>query len=379
MPTSSMPVPAPVVTFVLGHLERDWPDIERLTESEIERQPSRFQGGRNSWIAQGYLRLREGLERLGCRVRVASRVPSAGIALVHRDDANDCRVERSGAFVVVVRADRAPVLACDLAIAQNGTRLRRGERFLPLWPQPGLRPRDAQRGHRIARLTYHGRPDRLPAWLAEPRFLADLSARGIRFESLANGWGDYRSTDLVLAVRADSPAMLATKPATKVYNAWLAGVPVLATAEPAYLEVRGSPLDFMEIASPEDVLAAIDRLKASPGLYRSMIANGLAHAREFDIEAIRGRWLDLFDREILPMHARGHVRPGPARRAWYVGAMAAQKVLGRAFKARVGFERWRLFSPWTPLRLIEATGRSLAWGWKPPLPEAGNGPESTMR
>ena len=224
-----------------------------------------------------------------------------------------------------------------------------------------------------------GRPDRLPAWLAEPRFLADLSARGIRFESLANGWGDYRSTVLVLAVRADSPAMLATKPATKVYNAWLAGVPVLATAEPAYLEVRGSPLDFMEIASPEDVLAAIDRLKASPGLYRSMIANGLAHAREFDIEAIRGRWLDLFDREILPMHARGHVRPGPARRAWYVGAMAAQKVLGRAFKARVGFERWRLFSPWTPLRLIEATGRSLAWGWKPPLPEAGNGPESNLR
>ena len=111
-----MPVPAPVVTFVLGHLERDWPDIERLTESEIERQPSRFQGGRNSWIAQGYLRPREGLERLGCRVRVASCVPSAGIALVHRDDADDCRVERSGAFVMVVRADRAPVLACDLAV-----------------------------------------------------------------------------------------------------------------------------------------------------------------------------------------------------------------------------------------------------------------------
>lgn len=374
-----MPAHAPVVTFVLGHLERDWLDIERLREDDIEREPSRFQGGRNSWIAQGYLRLREGLERRGCHVRVASRIPSAGIAIAHRDDANDCRVERSGAFLVVVRADRAPVIACDLAIAQNGTQLRRGERFLPLWPQPGLRPRDAQRGHRIARLTYHGRPDRLPAWLADPRFLVALSARGVRFESIAKGWGDYRGTDLVLAVRDDSPAMLATKPATKIYNAWLAGVPVLATAEPAYLEVRRSPLDFVEIASPEDVLAAIDRLRASPGLYQSMIANGREHAREYDIEAIRARWLGLFDREILPAPVRRHVRTGPVRRAWYVGAMTAQKALGRAFKARVGFERWRLFSPWTPSRLIEETGRSLAQGWRPPLPEAGNGPESTMR
>ena len=82
---------------------------------------------------------------------------------------------------------------------------------------------------------------------------------------------------------------------------------------------------------------------------------------------------------MLPAQARRHARAGPARRAWYVGAMAAQKVLGRAFKARVGFERWRLFSPWTPSRLFEETGRSLAQGWRPPLPEAGNGPESTMR
>lgn len=378
MPTPPMPA-APVITFVLGHLDRDWPDIERLTEADIARSPARFQGGRNSWIAQGYLRLREALGQRGCRVRVASRVPDSGIALVHRDDANDCRVERSGAFLVVVRADRAPVLACDLAIAQNGTDLRRGERFVPLWPQPGLRPRDALRGHRIARLTYHGRPDRLPAWLAQPRFLAGLSARGVRFEALGRAWGDYRSTDLVLAVRDDAPAILATKPATKIYNAWLAGVPVLATAEPAYLEVRRSPLDFLEIASADDVLAAIDRLKASPGLYESMIENGRAHARDFDIAAIRGRWLDLFDREILPAQARRHVHPGPARRAWYLGAMTAQKALGRAFKARVGFERWCRFSPWTPARLLEETGRSLAHGWRPSLPEAANGPESTMR
>ncbi len=369
----------PRVTFVLGHLDRDWSDIAGLDERDIERSPERFQGGRNSWIAQGYLRLRDGLQRRGHRVGVASRVPSDGIAFVHRDDANDCRLERAGAFLVVVRADRAPVVACDLAIAQNGVALRRNERFVPLWPQPGLLPRQDGRGAHITRLAYHGRCERLPAWLSERAFLSGLADRGVSFEARRSGWGDFRRTDLAIAARDDSPAMLATKPATKIYNAWLAGAPMLAKSEPAYREVRRSALDYLEIATPQDVLAAIDRLKAVPGLHEAMVANGRARAREFDVEAIRTRWLALFDDEIAPAHERAARRAGALRRAWYLGAMTAQKTLGRAFKARVGFERWRLFSPWTPARLVEETGRGLAAAFLPPLHGTGGGTGGPMR
>lgn len=361
-----MPNPDPArgdvatVTFVLGHLERDWHDIERLDEGDIERSPHRFQGGRNSWIAQGYLRLRAGLERRGLRVRVSASLPTAGIALVHRDDANRIRPSCAGAFLLVVRADRAPVAACDVAIAQNGTALRENERFVPLWPQPALHPRDAGRGTRIARLAYHGRPGRLPDWLAGRAFLDALAARGVAFEARSGRWGDYRETDLAIAARDDSPSMLATKPATKIYNAWLAGVPVLAKAEPAYREIRRSPLDFLEIAAPGDVLGAIDQLRAAPERYEAMVANGRSRAREFDVEAIRGRWLDLFDREILPAARRAQARSASARRILYLGAMVAQKSLGRAFKARVAIERWRLDSPWDPARLLADVGSQVS-------------------
>lgn len=373
MPRSSLPI-----TFVLRHLERDWPDLSSLTEADIDRAPHRFQGGRNSWIAQGYVRLKASLERRGHHVRVASRIPDEGIAIVHRDDANDWRAGRSGAFLVVVRADRAPVFACDLAIAQNGTALRRGERFVPLWPQPGLEARDESRGASLARLVYQGRVTRLPAWTRDRAFLSALAARGIAFEAREAGWGDYRCADVALAVREDSATMVATKPATKVTNAWLAGVPLLATREPAYDEVARAGRDFIEVRSAGDVIAAIDRLRASPDLARSLVRNGRDRARAFDVEAVRARWLSLFDEEILPAAGAPSARAGVSRRVWFLGAHATQKLASRAFKARVGVERWLMFRARTPASLLRAARRCLA-AFRLPRAPVPPGPESTFR
>ncbi len=378
MPTRPMPSSPITITFVLRHLERDWPDIASLTEADIDRAPHRFQGGRNSWIAQGYVRLKDSLERRGHRVRVASRIPDDGIAIVHRDDANDWRAGRAGAYLVVVRADRAPVFACDLAIAQNGTALRRGERFVPLWPQPGLRARDESRGERLGRLVYQGRVSRLPAWTRERAFLSALAARGISFEARESGWGDYRRADVALAVREDSATMLSTKPATKVTNAWLAGVPLLATPEPAYAEVARADRDFIEVGSARDVIAAIDRLRAAPDLARSLVRNGRDRARDYDVEAVRSRWLALFDEEILPAARALPKRTGAGRHAWYLGAHVAQKCASRAFKARVGAERWLMRVDRARVSLLQAVRRQVAALGQPDS-TAVQGPESTFR
>lgn len=327
------------ITFVLRHLARDWRDIDALGEADIARHSARFVGGRNSWIAQTYVRLGAALRERGFDVRASERFVPGSLCVAHRDDANDFLGGAHRSFLLVVRADRAPVHACDLSIVQNNLARAPRERFIPLWPQPGLIPRDPARGIALRRLAYHGRLGSAPRWFDSPALLRELSRRRIVFEPRAPRWEDYGAVDLAIAAREESRHVLATKPATKLYNAWIAGVPLLAMPEPAYLELRRSPFDFIEIRGEHDVVRAVDRLLRHPELYREIVENGRRRAVEFGVERTRARWLDLIEHEAVPafLRAQAHGRP---RRAWHLGAMARQKAASRGHKAHVAWERW---------------------------------------
>src|SRR5436309_1927650 len=81
---------------------------------------------------------------------------------------------------------------------------------------------------------------------------------------------------LVLAVRPEGRST--NKPASKLVNAWLAGVPALLGPEIAYRELRRSELDYCEVSSLAEAQAAVDRLLGDPGLYNAMVENGRARA-----------------------------------------------------------------------------------------------------
>ena len=325
------------VHFVLDPGATWWPDIERLDESDIACAPQRFVGGRNSWIAQSFLRLRPWLQARGWRASAGPSFIPGTISVVHRDDLNRFGSDAHVSYLVAVRADRAPVAACDLAIAQNALRLARNERYIPLWPQPGLVPRDAARGQRIDCIAYHGRTGTAPAWFTDRAFASELSRRGLRFEIRETGWGEYREVDVALAIRDELPGVLATKPATKIYNGWLSRVAVLASPEPAYREVRRAPLDFLEVTDAREVLNAVDLLRANPRLYAAMVANGLARSAEFTIDAIRARWLALLDDVVVPGFVRERARLG-ARHPWFLAAMARQKAASRVHRSRLALQ-----------------------------------------
>jgi len=327
------------ITFVLRNRDRDWSDLERLDESAIALDSRRFVGGRNSWIAQSYLRLRDALTERGFEVGLSRHFEPGALCIAHRDDANDFSHAASTAYRLVVRADRAPVHACDLAIVQNGLGAASHERFIPLWPQPGLVPRDPSRGAAIRSLAYQGRLGSAPEWFRSRAFLRDLGARGVAFEVRASGWESYRDVDLALAARRESPRVLATKPATKLYNAWHAGVPVLAMPEPAYLELRRSVFDFVEVHGPGDIVRAVDSLRRDPSLYRALVANGHQRAAEFGVERTRDRWLRLIESEAVPAFLRSK-ETREHRRLWHLGAMARQKVASRRHRIAVAWERW---------------------------------------
>jgi glycosyl transferase family 1 len=333
----ALPIP---VHFVLDPAATRWDDIAALDERAVEREPGRFVGGRNSWIAQSYVRLRTALAARGWQASAGPGFVPGALCIAHRDDVNRFLSAAHASFLVVVRADRAPVRACDFSIVQNGLGHAERERFIPLWPQPGLRARDRARGERIERIAYHGRTGTSPSWFGDARFRRALAARGVDFAVKESAWEDYRAVDLALAARDELPEVLATKPATKLYNAWLAGAPLLASPEPAYTALRRRLIDFIEVRGPSDVLRSIDLLRANPALYAAMVANGLERAREFTVASVRARWLELLDGEVVPAFLAWRESRG-ARRTWFLAAMAQQKLLSRMHRLRCMARRWQ--------------------------------------
>jgi hypothetical protein len=363
------------IHFVLDPRATRWADIDSLDEADIARAPQRFVGGRNSWIAQSFLRLRKAIEARGWTASAGPGFPAGAICIAHRDDVNGFGSGAHASFLVVVRADRAPVEACDVAIVQNGLGPEGHERFVPLWPQPGLIARDARRGARIERIAYHGRTSSMPAWFEDPEFHDLLGRRGVVLQVKARGWEDYRDVDVALAARSDCRRILADKPATKLYNAWLAGVPMLASPEPAYCELKRGPFDFIDVHGAADVVAAIDLLRANPHLYRAMADNGRERGASFDVEATRERWMRLLEDDVVPAY---HAAGIAARRVWFMCAMARQKARSRMYRLRCGAETWLAAAtypsarPTTSPTLLESpstaridSSAARAWVWRP--------------
>ena len=115
-------------------------------------------------------------------------------------------------------------------------------------------------------------------------------------------WNDYSNVDVILAVRPtnliDSNRQYSSKPATKLYNSWLAGTPAILGREYAFRELRRSELDYIELSEPQDAKEQILRLKNDPELYSKMVKNGLERASDFSNDVILEKWVDFLYKKI---------------------------------------------------------------------------------
>jgi len=287
---------APIVFVVRREILSEWNGEVPSTADAVDAAQHRFRRGENNWIVQTYALLREELERRGFRPLLQSEFLPGAIAIAHWDALNAFWSGAHRCRVIGVRADRPPLHGCDRVIVQNNIAPDTASiRFIPHWPQPGLLPRDPGRGARVENIAYLGRAAGAVPWMTSDNFGKQLAKLGVNLRLADSGWEDYRNLDAILSVRPESPAMLESKPASKLTNAWLAGVPALVGVEPAFEALRRSELDFMRIGSAGDAIACIERLKNDPARYLAMIRNGRERSREFTRQAIAERWLGVID------------------------------------------------------------------------------------
>lgn len=291
-------------------------EIARLSRIDADRDWRRLVTGDRAWVLQTFLRLRD----VGAPVELVHEIPraAAGLLLFHaKHERLVRRALGSGRQVLVgIRADNRRPLSAEFEILQNGL-FADGERrfFLPHWPQPGLIPRDPARGSRIESIAYKGFDANLAPGFLAPDWAAWLAERGIdwrldaiEFAGAATDvdsarWADFRDVDLCLAVRPPRRGGARAKPATKLVNGWLAGVPTLLGPEPAFRELRRDPLDYLEVADVEEARRAVERLVADPKEYRARVEHGHRRAAEFDRAALTARWRELLF-ETLPRLAQ---------------------------------------------------------------------------
>jgi hypothetical protein len=247
-----------------------------------------------------------------------------------------------------MRADGPLPASANFSGEQNGLGLPRPDAgFFPHLPQPGLIPRDPARGKRLDTVSFKGGLGNLTEEFRSQAFRDALAARGLalrldlRLDPRETGGDavlsmhDYADVDAVLAVRNLTLADYRTKPASKLVNAWLAGVPAILGPEPAFRELRRGPLDYLEVRNAAEALAALDRLRAEPALYAAMVANARTRAPVHTQQATLAAWVALLDGPVRDSFLRWQARPRLWRLArWPAAAVAQKRAFHRAARDR---------------------------------------------
>jgi hypothetical protein len=297
-PPQLAPFPVPV-HFVLEGRKAAWEDLfDGSPPPDPDRIPERIVEVEECWIVQTYLRLR----CASLQVTISDTFRDDAINVVSYHDLS-LRDLPARPYIIATQHDAPRPEICDRNVVQNSLNvLTKTDHFIPHWPQPGLIPRDPARGTKIETLCFKGSVYNLYHAFRTPEFLAALSDQGLRLEydvkeNAKRGdpihWHDYAQCDLVLAVRDATERDLRLKPASKLVNAWLAGCPALVGPEPAFQELRESPLDYFEVRTPRDVLDAVSKLRADPQLYAHMVENGRRRGADFASARITERWYAL--------------------------------------------------------------------------------------
>jgi len=272
-----------------------------------------FGVGIYAWTVQTYLHLKAD----GMPCKLVSELPAEGIVLMHRNclRAHNNFMPGPKLLLICLKAELKSYVYAQVHIVQNPLEalLVKNSYYLPHWPQPGLIPRDPLRGDRFENIAFFGHSDNLAAELLHPSWQKQLNALGLKwlpvinsnswddYSTIDNSWNDYSQIDAIVAVRSFDRQTLAltgnyvAKPATKLHNAWLAGVPAVLGCESAYQAERSNEVDYLEVISFTELISTLKRLRDDPILRRAIVKNGRTRAEAIQPSQITAKWRNFLE------------------------------------------------------------------------------------
>ena len=275
------------------------------------------------WIFQTWL----ALERSGFPGHLTHSMPSDGVLVTLTSCVGaDFRAPDRVFFVGIV-ADYLAHPQAHLHVVQNAAHTRRlwNAAFIPLWPHPNLIPRDPTRSDRFENVCFFGDSSNLARELADRRWQRKLKDElGVNFVVCgADRWHDYSESDCVAAVRDFGRSTYLHKPATKLYNAWLAGVPFIGGMDSAYAADGEPGRNFLRAATPAELFAQIRRLKEEPALRDRLVSAGRIAGSNFTSEATLGRWTALLGDTVQSLAERWQRKGAAGRRIFFAAQTAS--------------------------------------------------------
>ena len=311
------------------------PSIERQASWTSRRIPELLGGGKGasaqSWLYQTWVELQK-----TCQVDLVTQLPEEGAIITLSNLLHENFRANPRQFVVSVAADFLPHPGAQVQLLQNPAHARRlpGTIFVPHWPQPGLVPRDPARGPVVKTAAFFGDPANLAPEIADMEFCRLLLREtGVRLDIReAARWHDFSDVDIAIAIRDFSRARHLSKPTTKLYNAWLAGVPLIGGSDSAF-SAEGKPgTDFLIAGSPDELLRQIRELKESPAAWQTIVDSGRLKSAARSQVAVQKIWQDLCDSEI-PSRFKAWEKKTPLQQAVFWQTERGLYFLDRKFRS----------------------------------------------
>jgi hypothetical protein len=288
-----------------------WTDPDAVTEWDPDREPGRFVSGIGHHLLEPYARLRD----RGWPVSVGLHPPrgTRTLAVSMNDlvswegyrrrraawtiDLLALRVPR----VVLVLGDhplaaRVPTFVRAVIVPNPSGAVDARTRWVPLPPQRGMVPRSPDRFGTVRSLALKTGTANVPDEVRDPEFVEALARLGVTFrlDERSPLWPDFSDVDLVLCTRRPRPGLdaddTARKPPTKLINAWVAGCVPLVAPERGFLDLVTPGEDAIVIDSPDDVIAAVGKLRDDPALLARLERGVAARGAEFAPDRVMAAW-----------------------------------------------------------------------------------------
>ena len=324
----------PPIYFYLpsyNQFERDLPrSPETSWEWMFERGKPEYNlsDGEYAWSLQTFLQLQA--RSFPCQI--TATMPEKGIVITHRINLPLNFKPGPELLLICLQADKAPHPFAQLSVVLthqalhtqysflgdiHAPKLRskssqplEGYYFMRHWPIPGLIPRNPARGDRFENVVFLGVGRSLAPELKTDFWKQSIKELGLNWSfrgpgKRGEGWKDFGDIDVVFAVRRfECFDNFAWKPATKLFNAWHAGVPAILGWESAYQAERKSDLDYLEVKTVEEALAALKRLRDDVPFRTSIVENGRQRAHETQPEILAQQWIEFLTEVAVPAYDR---------------------------------------------------------------------------